>query len=358
MSFGVSIGDVLLITKIGFKLWVNVSGAKKEREDLTADLMKLKAREQLSEALATLNVLEQLNRKLVKGRSFRRAAWEVRGRERFQEYRSKLERGLATIDMLFLSGSMKMVTDEVRETNVVLKRVENGMKYVGFSPDHDPIRFIDALNGQRLLPWELCLKWEDFRSLIQMSFKESAGKSFVERGEYDIVNEESGALMRMEDWRNNIRPGILLSMAIVVRKKIEKGENDYRCPACKTEYTGSVGTGYQLERVNCTYCKRWFQITSQITVVEIDPDATEQQNGLSSNSGEPSKDDDLMHIQRFHIRAQTGVSRPHTAEDFDDVLTVVSRPHTAEDFDDVLTGVSRPHTAEDFDDVLTVYSWG
>jgi hypothetical protein len=86
-----------------------------------------------------------------------------------------------------------------------------------------------------------------------MSFKESAGRSFVERGEYDIVNEESGALMRMEDWHKNIRPGILLSMAIVVRKNIEKGEkgeNGYRCPACKTEYTGSVGTGYQLERVN------------------------------------------------------------------------------------------------------------
>jgi hypothetical protein len=138
MSFGVSIGDVLLMTKIGFNLWVNVSGAKKEREDLTADLMKLKARleivdrdlmpansdlpppvaklarEQLSEALATLKVLEQLNRKLVKGRLFRRVAWEVRGRETFQEYRSKLERGLATIDMLFLSGSMYLTTNLVQ----------------------------------------------------------------------------------------------------------------------------------------------------------------------------------------------------------------------------------------------------
>ncbi|RPB07445.1 hypothetical protein P167DRAFT_579267 [Morchella conica CCBAS932] len=325
MSFGVGIGDILLVTKIGFTLWVNLKGAQEEREDLTAKLMQWKdkleiiepmladtvkleprtvklAREQLTEALGILENLEHLNRKLVKGKILRQAAWEVRGRATFLEYQTKLEKKLEMLDMLFLSGSMKMVIDGVQETNIVLKRVENGMRYLGFStPDNAPIIFIDALGYERPLPYDLCLKYEDFRTIVSMCFKESAGKSFVERGEYDITNEESGALLRPEDW--TVMAGMKLSMAIIIRKNVKKGGRDHRCPACGTQYTGPVGTGYHLERVNCKYCKRWFQITSQIKVVEIDTvDDTEEQNDLGSDSGKPSKDDDLMHIQRFHIR--------------------------------------------------------
>ncbi|KAI5839119.1 hypothetical protein DFP73DRAFT_221937 [Morchella snyderi] len=271
MSFGVGVGDIITITKIGFKLWVNFRGAKKEREDLAANLMewrdKLKmlevmlanaqlsppaakhAKGQLSEALLTLQILEVLNNKIVRGKAFRQAAWEVCGRAEFEKYQAGLKERVETINSLFLGGSMALVTDTVRENNVILKQVENGMKHMGFSPDHEPIRFIDALNGQRLLPWEYCKTWEDFRSLVQMGFKESAGKSFVERGEYDIINEESGALLKMEEWGNIIKPGILLSMAIVIRKQMEKGKNDHRCPGCQTRYTGSVGIGNELERV-------------------------------------------------------------------------------------------------------------
>ncbi|KAI5850568.1 hypothetical protein DFP73DRAFT_239062 [Morchella snyderi] len=324
MSFGVGIGDILLVTKIGFTLWVNISGAKKEREDLTAKLMEWKdkleivepmlanvelspraakhAREQLTEALATLQVLEELNRKLVKGKVLRQAAWEVTGRAKFQQYQMDLEKKLEMLDMLFLSGSMKMVTDGVRETNVVLKRVENRMKYVGFSPDHEPIRFVDALGYERPLPFDLCLNYEN---IVSMCFKESPGKSFVERGDYDITNEESGALLGPEDW--TVTAGMMLSMAIVIRKNVRKGESDHRCPGCGTKYTGHVGTGYQ--RVNCTYCKRWFQITSKITVVDTPPNDPEQKESLSSGTGEPSKNNDLMHIQRFHIRVNEVDSR-------------------------------------------------
>lgn len=89
---------------------------------------------------------------------------------------------------------------------------------------------------------------KDFRTIVSMCFKESAGKSFVERGEYDITNEESGALLRPEDW--TVMAGMKLSMAIIIRKNVKKGERDHRCPACGTQYTGPVGTGYHLERVN------------------------------------------------------------------------------------------------------------
>ncbi|RPB07441.1 hypothetical protein P167DRAFT_404274 [Morchella conica CCBAS932] len=153
----------------------------------------------------------------------------------------------------------------------------------------------------------------DFQNMVQTCFKaNSAGKSFVERGEYDIINEENGALLRVEDW--TVRPGMTLSMAIILRKSIKKGENDYRCPACKTQYTRPVGTaaGYDLERVQCMdkYCKRWFQISSEVTAVAtIDAyTITGEQSDLSSTtsySGEHSKvDDDLTSIQRFHIRVK------------------------------------------------------
>lgn len=128
MSFGVGIGDILLITKIGFTLWKNLKGAQEEREDLAAKLMQWKdkleiikpmladvkqeprtvklAREQLTEALGILENLEHLNRKFVKGKILRQAAWEVRGRATFLEYQTKLEKRLEMLDMLFLSGSM------------------------------------------------------------------------------------------------------------------------------------------------------------------------------------------------------------------------------------------------------------
>lgn len=45
--------------------------------------------------------------------------------------------------------------------------------------------------------------------------------------------------------------------------------------------------------------------------MELDTvDDSEEQNDLSSNSGKPnSKDDELMHIQRFHIRVNEIDSR-------------------------------------------------
>ncbi|KAI5847032.1 hypothetical protein DFP73DRAFT_361849 [Morchella snyderi] len=198
------------------------------------------------------------------------------------------------------------IKGEVLETKRLLKELTD-------FPDHRPIRFIDALNQQRLLPWDFCLAWEDFQNMVQTCFKaKSAGRSFVERGEYDIINEENGALLRVENW--TVRPGMTLSMAIILRKSIKKGKHDYRCPSCKSQYTRPAGAAasyvYNLERVRMDkYCRRWFQISSETTIMEIGSHATEQQNGLNSNTSEPSKDDDLMHIQRFHIRVNEIESR-------------------------------------------------
>ncbi|KAI5836806.1 hypothetical protein DFP73DRAFT_570522 [Morchella snyderi] len=322
MSFGVGIGDVLLITKLGFTLWVNISGAKEEREELMTNLMDWKekiesiepmltdhagmtphdliiAKKKFSEAIATLQVLEELNRKLVKGRIFRRLAWEARGRETFLEYQAKLEKKLDEIEKLFDCASMMVLKNEVRGNSRLLEGLSE------FS-NQRTIRFIDALDVKRLIPLDLCQQWEDFRTILPMFFRDSAGKSFVEKGEYDIMNEENGALLRPENWSYTVRAGMTFSMAIVLRKTIVKGENDYRCPACKTRYIrpGDTATGHGLERVQCVdkYCRRWFQITTQTTVVEVTPFSPELPNDLGSNTSEYSNEDALVHIQRFHIR--------------------------------------------------------
>ncbi|KAI5847034.1 hypothetical protein DFP73DRAFT_592881 [Morchella snyderi] len=85
MSFGVGIGYILMVTKIGFRLWRNLKRTQEERED---------RQEQLTEALGILEKIEKLNRKLEKGKILRQAAcqWEVRGRVTFLEYQKNLEK--------------------------------------------------------------------------------------------------------------------------------------------------------------------------------------------------------------------------------------------------------------------------
>lgn len=81
---------------------------------------------------------------------------------------------------------------------------------------------------------------QDFHEYLLFLFRNSAGNTFVRRGEYILTNDDTeDAYM----WQALARPGATLTMAAIVRVPISKLEKGY-CPKCRkiNESTGAVGS--------------------------------------------------------------------------------------------------------------------
>lgn len=72
----------------------------------------------------------------------------------------------------------------------------------------------------------------------------------MDAGRYEISNEKTGKLIAAKDWQASIEPGMMLSMAMVLRKKATTDTTEHDCPSCNSPYQGLKSNG--LERV------RWY----------------------------------------------------------------------------------------------------
>lgn len=82
------------------------------------------------------------------------------------------------------------------------------------------------------------MRLKGFEDFLKYSFKESAGSCWVEAGRYEIVDESGGGVLTSKDWKKNIKPGMRLSMAMVLRKEKAFDTVGHNCPSCNQEYQG------------------------------------------------------------------------------------------------------------------------
>lgn len=82
---------------------------------------------------------------------------------------------------------------------------------------------------------------------MKFSFNRSVGKSWVNAGRYQITNESGGGILTAKDWKDTIKAGMTVSMAMVLRKDADFATTEHDCPSCKSPYHGSKSK--DLERV-------------------------------------------------------------------------------------------------------------
>lgn len=87
-----------------------------------------------------------------------------------------------------------------------------------------------------------------FEEFLAFSFRGSVGSSWVKAGRYRITDEAAGEPLKAHEWKDKIKPGMVLSMTMVLRKP--RAGPHHRCPSCEMEYVGAPTT--ELKRV------RWY----------------------------------------------------------------------------------------------------
>lgn len=247
MSFGFGVGDIILVSRAFAKVYITVREAPAEQQSLVLELELLRAmvggianstgqfqicadntssgsptpiancpgNQQLSRCLQLLNNLDEiaaiymgtcpserdLNRK--KGSRSRRIRWGLYKKNEFVQ----LLGDLRNLTILLTSyASIKQIETEAPLASAV-----------GFVNWQTPIQLIDALDRPLVFPFERCDTWEvcnfsdrscngadfmrffqGFEDFLKYSFKESAGKDWVEAGRYEIVDESGGGCLDVE----------------------------------------------------------------------------------------------------------------------------------------------------------------
>lgn len=67
---------------------------------------------------------------------------------------------------------------------------------------------------------------------------DNVGSSWVEAGRYEI-STDAGATLNTQNWSDNIRPGMTLSMSMILHEREFAGSIQANtCPSCLTPYKG------------------------------------------------------------------------------------------------------------------------
>jgi hypothetical protein len=88
--------------------------------------------------------------------------------------------------------------------------------------------------------------------VLQRAFEGQPGVELVTRGLFRVLNEADAsngapAMITANSWEDTLEPGMLLSMAMIQRKKADL-TTEQECPGCGTLYNG-YGKSKDLQRV-------------------------------------------------------------------------------------------------------------
>ncbi|KAI5850933.1 hypothetical protein BZA05DRAFT_399219 [Tricharina praecox] len=164
--------------------------------------------------------------------------------------------------------------------------------------DNKPIRFVDAFDRKMTLPYEWCVTWEAFHEAVRGGFRGGRESVWVESKSFAIFDEDNNAAMiTPASWEDTISPGKTLSMSMRLKKQQDPVRGtEQECPSCRTAYRG-YGKGNDLERVRCTICGTWFQVSSEPRITELSEDDSAQAPADATQNEATA----LMRIRRWHV---------------------------------------------------------
>jgi hypothetical protein len=86
--------------------------------------------------------------------------------------------------------------------------------------------------------------WQIFHGYLELSFRNRPGYAKIVQREYNIAEEDGeGALITVDTWAQLIRPGMTLSLSMILRKSAAP---ERACPRCNIQCIGPELTGRRL----------------------------------------------------------------------------------------------------------------
>ncbi|KAF8248514.1 hypothetical protein K440DRAFT_625716, partial [Wilcoxina mikolae CBS 423.85] len=243
--------------------------------------------------------------------TWRKIGWGMYKRDEILELFDGLGKQMDAIHLLlscYTAPAVACVASQMNESVAILKRIENNIAVdlAPWTPDYKPIRFVDALDGRVLLPYEHCRNFKNFQIMLRNHFDGRPGSNWVNTGLFEILNESQMTPLTIQNWEETIMPNMELSMSILLKQQQRSSERPPQdCPSCGVTYKG-YGKCTELERVRCLNCRTWFQISSEPRVVELsDDDKTQnrisEERENSSTSHPVLNENDRRLIRRFHV---------------------------------------------------------
>jgi tetratricopeptide (TPR) repeat protein len=135
-------------------------------------------------------------------------------------------------------------TTEMRETTAKLLRVFWGIqrqlarleRFLPKQIDSPVVRFRDAFNEMRPLPYDLSREWQKFQGLVSVIFMNRQGLHRVNMGQYFITNVRIGRRLNPTFWSNAIEPDDELSMTMILDDiEVEDGLCPYKSCGASTK---------------------------------------------------------------------------------------------------------------------------
>ena len=115
------------------------------------------------------------------------------------------------------------------------------------------LRVVDHLGQNISVPMIFCSTWkvsgpcfvvfrsghalrrrQDFDYIIRGYCNNRAGNRFVQQGDYRVIRAEDNGTIDPSEFARTIKPGVVLEMSIVLRKKTSFPDKKQVCPRCDT----------------------------------------------------------------------------------------------------------------------------
>ncbi|KAH8145020.1 uncharacterized protein LAJ45_10930 [Morchella importuna] len=125
-----------------------------------------------------------------------------------------------------------------QETNAIVRRNMDGNTIFrdpsARNLDFEGVIFTDALDRRMALPFEYCATWEQFYGHLKLSFLSLPGERWVNDGRFEIYDEQNKLALSSEQWNTAIKPGMVISMTMLLHVPSKEHQEGERCPFCQS----------------------------------------------------------------------------------------------------------------------------
>ncbi|KAF8244604.1 hypothetical protein K440DRAFT_609178 [Wilcoxina mikolae CBS 423.85] len=174
----------------------------------------------------------------------------------------------------------------------------------GYLASEAPLKLLDALGRELLVPLYLASSFTVFHDILEIMHRNQPGHAKILQREYRLAEEDTnGALIGENNWFDTVKPGMSISLSMVLRRPYT---NSRRCPRCSMICQGPELSG---NRLRCTICQVTFRIFAEDRIVEepyapaAPPSIQSRENVKRSltkpNSSDTWRDEDVF--RRVHI---------------------------------------------------------
>ncbi|PSR71905.1 hypothetical protein PHLCEN_2v12249 [Hermanssonia centrifuga] len=134
----------------------------------------------------------------------------------------------------------------------------------------------DAIDLRR----NLVAQGDELHQYLKFLFRNRAGRTFVDHGNYDLTSQVTSQLVVHQSWSEYVQPGVALVMSALVKVS----SKDRRvCPKCKT-LNDATPLNSESSEIKCLYCRTIFRVYDDRfeEIVEDGPTNLENSSSLPS----------------------------------------------------------------------------